>query len=323
MNATLRRVGEFFAELPLDTVALVATIVALVVMIAGLWLVVTALLDRSDLERRSELEKVEAEASKLRYRVNARLQRSRPGLALDEQISRAGVGLSALDLLGLYAGAAAFTGLAVAAIAPSYLAIIGAWVGTLVVRAWLERKRQARLEEFVAQLPELARTLSNATSAGRSLLSALQLAADDLTDPAGTELTIVSEQLRIGASVDAALETLYDRLPSRELAVLVSTLVIQQRSGGDVVRALRDMADTLEARKDLRREVRTIVSGAVQTGYVTGAMGLGLVLLVDRAQGGMIDQMARQPMGLIALAVAGSLYALAFLLGRRMTNIDV
>jgi tight adherence protein B len=105
--------------------------------------------------------------------------------------------------------------------------------------------------------------------------------------------------------------------------VLVSTLVIQQRSGGDVVRALRDMADTLEARKDLRREVKTIVSGAVQTGYVTGVMGLGLVLLVDRSQGGMIDRMAREPMGIAALAVAGALYALAFLSARRMTDIDV
>lgn len=298
-------------------------LLVLALLVAGVWSLLTAWLDRTALRRRSELEQVEAEASKLRYRLDARLRRTRLGVELADQVSRAGANLSAFDLLSLYVGAALLGLLLFNALAPVLVAPVGAYVGYVSVRAWLERKRRARLEEFVAQLPELARTLSNATSAGRSLLSALQLAADDLTDPAGTELRLVSEQLRIGASVDVALETLRDRLPSRELAVLVSTLVIQQRTGGDVVRALRDMADTLEARKDLRREVKTIVSGAVQTGYVTGAMGLGLVLLVDRSQGGMIDQMAREPMGVAALAVAGSLYAAAYLAARRMTDIDV
>lgn len=300
-----------------------AILLVLAILVAGLWSLITAWLDRAALQRRSELERVEAEASKLRYRLDVRLRRTRLGLALADQVSRSGANLSAFDLLSLYVGAAAFGLLLFNTLAPVYTAPVGAYIGFVGVRSWLERKRRARLEEFVAQLPELARTLSNATSAGRSLLSALQLAADDLTDPAGTELRLVSEQLRIGASVDVALETLRDRLPSRELAVLVSTLVIQQRTGGDVVRALRDMADTLEARKDLRREVKTIVAGAVQTGYVTGAMGLGLVLLVDRSQDGMIDQMAREPMGIAALAVAGSLYAVAYLSARRMTNIDV
>lgn len=300
-----------------------AILLVLVILVAGLWSLISAWLDRAALRRRSELERVEAEASRLRYRLDMRLRRTRLGIDLADQVSRAGAQLSAFDLLSLYVGASLFGLLAFQSIVPVYVAPIGAYVGFVGVRSWLERKRRARLEEFVAQLPELARTLSNATSAGRSLLSALQLAADDLVDPAGTELRLVSEQLRIGASVDVALQTLRDRLPSRELAVLVSTLVIQQRSGGDVVRALRDMADTLEARKDLRREVKTIVSGAVQTGYVTGAMGLGLVLLVDRSQGGMIDQMAREPAGIAALTVAGSLYVVAFLAARRMTDIDV
>lgn len=306
-----------------DLAARVVLAIALGITLLGLWQLINAWLDRSALHRRSELEQVEFEASRLRYRFDARLRRTPFGLVLSDQASRAGVLVSALDLLAIHVGAVAVGFLVAISLAPWWFALVGAYVGYAAVGTWLERRRRARLEEFVGQLPELARTLSNATAAGRSLLSALQLAADDLDDPAATELRLVNEQLRLGASVDVALETLRDRLPSRELAVLVSTLVIQQRSGGDVVRALRDMAETLEARKDLRREVQTIVSGAVQTGYVTGAMGLGLVLLVDRGQDGMIDQMARQPAGLLALAVAGALYTVAFVAARRMTDIDV
>lgn len=303
--------------------AMGAAALALGLLVFGLWQLIMAAMDRSAMERRSELEKVELEASRIRYRMNAALLRTSLGQRLATEISRAGAELVPLELLGAYLAAAAVGYVALLSLGPVYLAVIGAAAGVFGVRQWLEAKRRARIEEFVAQLPEFARTLSNATSAGRSLLSAIQLAANELADPAATELRLVSEQLRIGASVDDALETLQQRLPSRELAVLVSTLVIQQRTGGDVVTALRDMAETLETRKDLRREVRTIVSGAVQTGYVTGAMGIGLILLMNVVYGGMIDAMARRPIGQLALLVAGSMYALAFLLVRRMTRIDV
>ena len=45
----------------------------------------------------------------------------------------------------------------------------------------------------------------------------------------------------------------------------MTTLVIQQRAGGDTVRALNELGHTLEARKDLLREIRTLLSGSVFT----------------------------------------------------------
>ncbi|HSK22821.1 MAG TPA: type II secretion system F family protein [Egicoccus sp.] len=308
---------------PSPPLLLVATLAVLLVALLGIWQLIQVALDRADLARRSELARVEYEASRWRSRADALLRRTSAGAKLETAVSRAGVDLSALDLALVGAGAMAAGALALALLGPDVLGVLGALVGLWAVRQWLERKRQARLEEFVAQLPELARTLSNATAAGRSLHSALTLAATDLSDPAGTELRLVAEQLRLGASVDAALDTMKQRLPSRELAVLVSTLVIQQRSGGDVVTALRAMAETLEDRKDLRREVKTIVASAVQTGYVTGGLGVLLILMVDRLQGGMIDLMARETVGQLALAATAGLYVFAFALVRRMTDIDV
>ena len=306
-----------------DRLLLLGLVGVLALAVYGVWQLIQVRLDRETLARRSELSAVEYEASLLRSRIDALLRRTGIGHRLDVETSRAGVDLTAFDLLLVYLGASTAVGLLLAWLAPNFLAVLGVPMGIWVVRQWLERKRQARLEEFVTQLPELARTLSNATSAGRSLLSALQLAADDLDDPAGTELKLLSEQLRIGQPVDQALETLRERLPSRELGVLASTLVIQQRTGGDVVTALRDMAETLDARKDLRREVTTIVSGALQTGYVTGGVGILIILIANAMQPGMIDQMLRRGLGQAAIAISLGLYALAYFAARRMTDIDV
>ena len=138
---------------------------------------------------------------------------------------------------------------------------------------WLERKREARRDEFMGQLPELARILSNGASAGLSMVSAYGVAVQELDDPARTELRIALEEIRIGQSFEGAMASLGERMPSRELAVLVSTLAIQQRSGGDLVRALSDMATTLEARRETQREVKTLMAGATATSYVVMVIG--------------------------------------------------
>ena len=83
------------------------------------------------------------------------------------------------------------------------------------------------------------------------------MAAKELDDPAASEMASVVQEMRLGQPLDRALERLQERLPSREVAVLMTTIVIQQRAGGDTVRALQELGGTLEARKDLIREIRT------------------------------------------------------------------
>lgn len=304
-------------------VLLLSLLAVLVLGLVGTWQLITVAGRRAELERRTELQRVEARAHTLRYRLDVVLRRTRAGQWLARETSRAGLDLLGLDLALLWGGSIAFGYLLIDSIAPWWIALIGAAGGWYAIEQFLTWKRNQRVEAFTAQLPELARTLSNATSAGRSLNSALALSARELEDPAASELQRVAEQLRIGDSVDRALTALNERLPSRELGVLVSTLVIQQRTGGDVVLALRDMAESLEARKDLRREVATIMAGAVSTGYVTAGLGVVLLLFLNQMQPGMIDDMSTSWPGRIALLAAGGLYTTAFVLIRRMTRIDI
>jgi tight adherence protein B len=187
---------------------------------------------------------------------------------------------------------------------------------------WLDHKRELRRDAFMNQLPELARILSNGASAGLSMVSAYGVAVEELDDPARTELQIALEEIRIGQPFERAMENLGERMPSRELSVLVSTLAIQQRSGGDLVRALSDMAATLEARRDTQREVRTLMAGATATSYVVMVIGAAALFLADLIRPGTLDRVAGSPLGILALAVAGTLFVIGFVLIRRITRIE-
>ena len=115
---------------------------------------------------------------------------------------------------------------------------------------------------------------------------------------------VVVQETRLGMPLEASLERLRDRLPSREVAVLMTTLIIQQRAGGDTVRALSELGQTLEARKDLLREIRTMLSGAVFTSYLVAGMGAGTILMINAISPGIMRQLTTTLAGLLALTVS-------------------
>ena len=180
--------------------------------------------------------------------------------------------------------------------------------------AFLNWQRAKRTEKFIGQLPELSRMLANATSAGLALRTALAMAAEEMDAPAGDELALVANQLAVGRSLDDALDELAERLPSRELVVLVTTLVLSNRAGGTIVGSLRNLTATLEERKETRREVRTMLAEVNATAFTVPLLGLGAMLMMNSH-----DRPARspgspaRPVGQIAMVVALGLYAVGLL----------
>ena len=162
-------------------------------------------------------------------------------------------------------------------------------------RSWFRRREEKRHARFVEQLPELARLLANATSAGLSLRASLAVAAQESVEPTRGELQRVVEELSVGSSVETALERMGERLPSRELAVLVNVLVIQSRAGGRIVTALQGITEALETRRDLRREVNTLLAGSKATVMAVAFLGGLMVLLVHNSVDGGLRGLLGQP----------------------------
>ncbi len=190
-------------------------------------------------------------------------------------------------------------------------------------RAWFRRREEQRLAKFIEQLPELARLLANATSAGLSLRASLGVAAQESVDPVRTELARVNEELALGASIDGTLERMVARLPSRELGVLVNVLVIQSRAGGRIVTALQGITEALEVRRDLRREVNTLLAGSKATALAVALLGGLMVLLVHRSVDGGLRALLANPIGLAIFLVSGGLFVFGMLTIRKVSKVDV
>lgn len=258
-----------------------------------------------------------------RLTVERRVRRTRYGKRLRWLLDNADLGWPILDTLAT-AGAALLIltvvsyqiGGPVFAIVIGIMLIVGA-------RSWFQRREERRFTKFIDQLPDLARLLANAAGAGLSLRAGLTVAAQETAEPTKGELKQVVDELNLGATLEDALERMGERLPSRELAVLVNVLIIQARAGGKIVTALRGITEALESRRDVRREVATLTAGSRATVVAVSAIGGMMVLMVHTTVHGGLRALLANPVGLAIFLVSLGMFLLGMWLVRRAVKIEV
>jgi tight adherence protein B len=307
-----------------DAQALVLLLGVLIVTLAGIATYVSGAARRAELASRGAAGDDETVLGRLRRAVDRRVRRTRYGHRLGVWLSSAGTRITAGDfVLGAIAIALILSLVLRFAVAGPVAFVFAVAITAGLARFYVERLRSRRSDAFVAQLPDLARVLANGASAGLSLPAAVQLAARELPEPAAAEMRVVVQELRVGQPIEDALEALRDRLPSRELGVLMTTLVIQQRAGGDTVRALNELGSTLEARKEVLREIRTVLSGAVYTSYIVAGIGIAGVVLLNLISPGVLRELTSTLAGIAALTASVTLWLIAYMLIRRTTRVTV
>ncbi|MFI6104519.1 type II secretion system F family protein [Streptomyces sp. NPDC093595] len=276
------------------------------------------------LERMSQTGQIALPGRRRRFGgIDRRLRRTAFGKRIERKITTTGLDLT----VGEYAVYVVAALLALYFIAGSVFApffgLIAAVIGLWGANAFLDWQLLKRTEGFINQLPELTRVLANATQAGLALRTAIAMAAEELDDPAGEELKRVADQLAVGRSLDDALGDLVERLPSRELTVLVTTLILSNRAGGTIVSSLRNLTETLEERKETRREVSTLLSQVKVTAIMVPVLGLGFLMIINSMRAGALDDMTGAFAGKVAVIISAGLYALGFFLINRLTRVRI
>ncbi|MEU5811407.1 type II secretion system F family protein [Streptomyces sp. NPDC047718] len=310
---------------PLVLLTLGATLLACVLVIAGVHVYMAGRAQRAALIERLATDGAPEPLGRRRRftAVDRRLRTTALGRRIEVKLAVTGLDLTPGEFFVYMLMSVAGVWLVAASFLAPFFGPVAGLIGLWAADAFLNWQRARRTERFINQLPELARILANATQAGLALRTAIAIAAEELEAPAGEELSRVADRLAVGHSIEDSLGEIAERLPSRELVVLVSTLVLSARAGGALVGSLRNLTVTLEQRKETRREIRTQLSQVTVTAYLVPAIGLGSLLLVNLMMPGALDRMTGAFLGQSAVLVAIGLFTLGFVLIRRLSKIDV
>ncbi|WP_017622554.1 type II secretion system F family protein [Nocardiopsis chromatogenes] len=307
----------------LDVLALLLAALTLAIGVWGFreWGVGT--LERRELASRGTLEEeLERRRRSPMARLDAMLRTAEFGVKLERRLRTAGLEMKVSTFV-LFVGIASVVSVVFLwrALAPVF-GIVAIFAVVAGIFGYLKRQEERRKEAFTAQLPELARVLSNATQAGLALPTAIDMAAEELDDPAGAELRYTARSIQLGQPFEEAITDLRERMPSREIGVLISTLLVSSRSGGALVSSLRNISNTLESRKETRREIKTILGESTSTAYAMLGMGVGSYFLINTLMPGAISTMAQSTAGLVIILVTMALFTIGFIAVLRMTKLD-
>ena len=121
---------------------------------------------------------------------------------------------------------------------------------------WLYYKRAARIKRLITLLPDAVDLMSRGLRTGYSLPASLVLVAEEIPDPLGPEFRRAADELNYGLPFREALLNLSRRFPVNDLLILVTAILVQKETGGNLIELLEKIAAVLRARVHLQQKVR-------------------------------------------------------------------
>jgi tight adherence protein B len=174
----------------------------------------------------------------------------------------ASAGLAVVAMAGLI-----FQGVPVLYSIPPGL-LLGIGLPHFVVSKMIKR----RVAKFTARFPDAIELMVRGLRSGLPISETIGIVADELPDPVGSEFRTVSDKMRIGRTMDAALQETADRLGTSEFQFYVISLAIQRETGGNLAETLSNLAEVLRKRSQMKLKIRAMSSESKASAYIIGAL---------------------------------------------------
>lgn len=184
-------------------------------------------------------------------------------------------------------------------------------------------KRSKRMRKFEEGLPEALELIVSALRVGHSLNSALGLVTRECADPIGPEFRVTFDEQNYGLELKTALDNMTSRVPSQDLKIVVTAILIQKESGGNLAEVLENTSTVIRERFRLKRQVLTHTAQGRLTGIVLTCLPIALGCALYFVNPEMMSILWKKPVGLDLLYGAGVMIIIGGLIIRKIVNMDV
>lgn len=143
--------------------------------------------------------------------------------------------------------------------------------GKLIVR---------RITKFNARFPDALELMVRGLRSGLPITETMGVVADELPGPIGEEFRSVTDKMKIGRTMEVALQESADRLGTAELQFFVVTLAIQRETGGNLAETLANLADVLRKRAQMKLKIKAMSSESKASAWIVGSLPFIVFVLI-------------------------------------------
>jgi len=187
----------------------------------------------------------------------------------------------------------------------------------------LSMQRRRRMERIEEQIPDAIDVIKRALRAGHPFNSAIKLVADDMDQPIAKEFELTFSDLNYGNDVRRALLGLLNRVPSVTVMALVTSVLVQRETGGNLAEILDQIAKVVRGRFKFERKVRTLAAEGKISAWVLSLVPFALVAMLSIASPNYLPILLKVPVGHTLIYTAVALGVMGVFWIRRIIRIEV
>ena len=151
-------------------------------------------------------------------------------------------------------------------------AVVAAAAALGLPRMILSFLAKRRLNQFVTRFPDAIELLVRGLRAGLPVAETMGAIASEIEGPVGSEFQAVSDRMRIGRTLEGALQETADRLGTAEFQFFVITLAIQRETGGNLAETLSNLSEVLRKRMQMKLKISAMSSESKASAYIIGLL---------------------------------------------------
>lgn len=145
---------------------------------------------------------------------------------------------------------------------------------------YVKRRQKKRQKSFADQLENALSMISNGLKAGYSFMQCVDLVAKEMPPPIGAEFRRLLRETMLGMDLEESLTKLSDRMESDDFSMVVTTVLIQRQTGGNLAEILDNIADVIRERVKLKGEVQALTAMGRMSGGVIGCLPIGIGVMI-------------------------------------------
>ena len=200
---------------------------------------------------------------------------------------------------------------------------VAAVAGLAIPYGVLRFKRGRRLKAFNVALPDAIDLMSRSLLAGHSMGSSIEMIAAQSSEPLAFEFSQVFQQQRLGVHFRDALLQMGTRIPSRDLQFLITAILVQKETGGDLTEILERASYVIRERVRIEGEVQTRTAQGRLTGWILSLLPVVMLVLINIMTPGYSTVLFHDPIGQQLLYTGCGLIVVGALVIRKIVNIQV
>jgi len=185
---------------------------------------------------------------------------------------------------------------------------------------WMRTKR---FEKFEEGLPAALDLMVSGLRGGHGLVSVLDLVSREAPDPIGPEFRICFDEQNYGLDLRTAFENLCARVPVQDNRIVMTAILIQKETGGNLAEILERCASVIRERFRLKREIRTKTAQGRLSGWVLACMPLVLATGMFIVRPDVLTLLWTRPVGLKMLYTGVVMIILGSLVIRKIVRVRV